>query len=77
MAAAILVFGLLAVVVGIGMFLVYGGGFRSGTRAHPEVQWGRGGQRVVGGISPPLILISGLVGFGSLLLLVALLMALA
>jgi hypothetical protein len=77
MAAAILTLGFISIVVGIGMLLVLGGGFRSGGRGQLEGRWGRSGQRIAGGMSPPLMLMGGLVGFGSLLLLVALLMAVA
>jgi hypothetical protein len=77
MGTAILVLGALTVIVGIAVFFVYGGGFRAGRPGHPEGQWGRSGQRVAGGISPPLMLIGSLLSFGTLLLLVALLMAIA
>jgi hypothetical protein len=77
MAAAILTLGFISVVVGMAILLVFGGGFRAGSRGHPEGHWGRSGQRIGGGMSPPLMLVSGLVGFGGLLLLVALLMAVA
>lgn len=77
MGTAILVFGALIIVLGIALFVVYGGGFRSGSPGHPEGQWDRAGGRIAGGISPPLMLIGSLVTFGGLLLLVALFMSMA
>lgn len=77
MGAALLVLVLLAAVVGTAVWVVYGGGFRAGGPGHPEGRWGRSGERIGGGVSPPFMLISGLLGVVAVLLVVAALMAAA
>ena len=65
----------LAVVGAIGMFVVFGGGFRTGEPGRPEGRWARGGGRVAGNMSPPLVFVVLLSAFAVLLMLLGLLAA--
>ncbi|MEZ4552608.1 MAG: hypothetical protein R3B59_01765 [Dehalococcoidia bacterium] len=77
MATTLLVLLGLALIVGTAVWVVYGGGFRSGASGHPDGQWGGSGQRISGGMSPPFLLISSLLSIAVVLMVVAALMAAA
>jgi hypothetical protein len=55
----------------LGIFIVFGGGFRSGRAGGAEGGWGRSGERVGGTISPPFLLVGSLLAFAGLLLAAA------
>ena len=57
------------------LVLYCGGGFRSGDRGRPDGRWGGAGERIGGGISPPFLLISALLGLSAVLLVAAAVMA--
>ena len=65
----------LAILGAIGMFVVFGGGFRAGDPGRVEGRWARGGGRVAGNMSPPFVIIMMLCALAVLLMVVGVLAA--
>jgi hypothetical protein len=65
----------LAVIGAVGMFVVFGGGFRTGDPGRAEGRWARGGGRIAGNMSPPLAFVMVLSALAVLLMLLGLLAA--
>jgi hypothetical protein len=75
MEAVVIALAALAILGAVGMFVVFGGGFRTGDPGRVEGRWARGGGRVVGNMSPPLVIIMTLSALAVLLMVVGLLAA--
>jgi hypothetical protein len=75
MEAVVIALAAVAVLGAIGMFVVFGGGFRSGDTGRTEGRWAAGGSRVAGNMSPPLVIILTLSALAVLLMLLGLLVA--